>query len=549
MVWFDEAVALVLVRVCRGLDEELRGEGFFVGGLWRRPRMISRVVTRVCLLRLPCSFIEAADRGRLAGVLYGLAEQVEVAVLRAREEEKRRRDLAGWREREAVRERRRVTADVVGVVGAGIDGFFDPRPSEVVVRPPVVSAAFSPRERERTSGGGSLGRSSAVPDRLRVFVSQTRASTLVMERRLAVLRDAWSAFVASCSWVPVESATFLYGFERLLAESRADAVWVERVAAAFDAAVGGTVSDRALDLVATVVRPLSDDGLLGAFASLTVVELRVLLAASPGLQARLLSMDPVAVNTWWHGLGLGAVGAGGFSARQELLLAAFPVLFGNLEGIPYGARDEANRRALVAAIAGLEKQIAGLKARVGDSSVVNGPLLPGVLAMKQTLRDSEEQLKALKNIRTALQRTATWASRSLIVLTGDRPPLAAVAVGDLDTATTVSYAVPGMGTTTRGMTGWAKAAQNLRALLPEGSAVVAWIGYETPPSPSVGDPDFGVLNVNRAVGGVTSWCRRWGVCPPCAPPPCHGCRWSLTLTVRPLPLSRSPSPGCGWTRL
>ncbi|AGW42061.1 hypothetical protein O159_21420 [Leifsonia xyli subsp. cynodontis DSM 46306] len=501
MVRFDEAVAMVLIRVCRGLDEELRGEGVLRRGAVETA--VHDFSGRYAGLFTAAAVIEAADRGRLAGVLYSLAEQVEAAVLRVGEERKRQRDLSGWREREAGRERRRATADALGVVGAGIDGFFDPRSSEVAVRPPVVSAAFSPRERNRTSGGASSGRSSAVPDRLRVFVSRTRASDAGMARRLVALRDAWSAFVASCSWVPVESATFLYGFERLLAESRADALWIEQVAAAFDAAGGGTLSDHALDLVATAVHPLSDEGLLAAFGTLTAVELRALLAASPVLRARLSSVDPVAVDTWWHGLGPAVGAGGGFSARQELLLTAFPDLFGNVEGIPYAARDEANRRALAAAIAGMEKQIAGLRARVGDSSVVDGPLLPGVLAMKHTLRDAEEQLKALKNIRAALQTREGRASRFLIALTGDRPPLAAVAIGDLDTATTVSYAVPGMGTTTHGMTGWAKAAQNLYALLPVDSAVVAWIGYKTPPSPSVGDPDFGVLNVNRAVAGGT----------------------------------------------
>nr|WP_237686174.1 alpha/beta hydrolase [Arthrobacter jiangjiafuii] len=120
------------------------------------------------------------------------------------------------------------------------------------------------------------------------------------------------------------------------------------------------------------------------------------------------------------------------------------------------------------------------------------------------LEDSllQEQLDGLHNIQKALQVPDGWATRQLISFTEDNPPLAAVSIGDLDTADSVTYAVPGMGTTSsKDMTGWTKAGQNLHDLLPEGSAVVAWIGYETPPVPGEGNVDFGVLDVNRAVAG------------------------------------------------
>ena len=85
-------------------------------------------------------------------------------------------------------------------------------------------------------------------------------------------------------------------------------------------------------------------------------------------------------------------------------------------------------------------------------------------------------------------------------MTQDQPPLAAVSIGDLDTATNVTYAVPGMDATTASMTGWARSSQNLQEVLPSGSAVVAWIGYKTPPSP-LPSGDFGVFDVNAAVAG------------------------------------------------
>ncbi|WP_461514452.1 alpha/beta hydrolase [Rathayibacter agropyri] len=73
-------------------------------------------------------------------------------------------------------------------------------------------------------------------------------------------------------------------------------------------------------------------------------------------------------------------------------------------------------------------------------------------------------------------------------------------MGDLDTATNVTYAVPGMGQTAATMDSWTKASQNLQSLLPPGSAVVAWIGYETSP-PAVENVDPSVFNVDDAVAG------------------------------------------------
>ncbi|NRD09373.1 hypothetical protein HRF29_10560 [Rathayibacter agropyri] len=78
--------------------------------------------------------------------------------------------------------------------------------------------------------------------------------------------------------------------------------------------------------------------------------------------------------------------------------------------------------------------------------------------------------------------------------------MAAVSIGDLDTATSVTYAVPGMGQTTATMTSWVKASQNVQSLLPAGSAVVAWIGYETPPN-AAQTGDQSVLNIDDAIAG------------------------------------------------
>lgn len=69
-----------------------------------------------------------------------------------------------------------------------------------------------------------------------------------------------------------------------------------------------------------------------------------------------------------------------------------------------------------------------------------------------------------------------------------------------DLLTEKTYAVPGMGQTTADMTSWVKASKNVQSLLPPGSAVVAWIGYETPP-PAVENLDPSVFYLDDAVSG------------------------------------------------
>ena len=478
---FDDDDARSLVRVAREVDGRLRDVGVLRRGAVETAA--ADFAGGYALLFKAASSIEAEDRGRLASVLDDLAGQVEKALEKATQERDRQSRLADWREREAERERRREHENFLGDIGVGIDALFDPKPSETPVAPPTITAVFSPRQRIRTSGGGgsSTLESSADPDHLRTFVSQARADDSGLSHEFIQLGNAWTAFTSSCSWVPLGSTTFLGGFARLLVENRSDADWIENVANAFAAAGGGVLLDHALDLVADAVTPLSDQELLDALSSLPAKELAAMMAASPELKSQLMSMDPAGIHSWWTSLNPQTGTGTRFSPQQDLLLTKFPVVFGNLEGLPYTARDHANQIALTAAIADLEAQITQLQAPSAEL---------------------QEQLGGLQNILKALQSPDGKATRQLISFTEDNPPLAAVSIGDLDTADSVTYAVPGMGTTSSGMTGWTKAGQNLHDLLPQGSAVVAWIGYETPPEPKAENGfNRDVLDVNRAVAG------------------------------------------------
>ncbi len=176
------------------------------------------------------------------------------------------------------------------------------------------------------------------------------------------------------------------------------------------------------------------------------------LASHYGLAAEALDRDPAVVATWWQSL---------TDTARYRLTVRMPAIIGNLAGVGFAARDKANRTQLARDIA------AALE-----------------LSTYHPFDEvAAQQLTALRAIESALG----WKTvpRFLIELTDDEPPLAAIAVGDLDSARLVTFAVPGMGTYSTDMQLWTRAAKNIYdsqgAAGASGHAVVAWIGYRTPP--------------------------------------------------------------------
>lgn len=247
-----------------------------------------------------------------------------------------------------------------------------------------------------------------------------------------------------------------------------------------------------------------------AFAdTVSMSVLHRLASAPPGNVEKLLSDHPDwsalvrdhppapnVVVEWWKSLD---------ATTAAALISGAPLVMGNLDGVAYSARDQANRKTL-------EREIARLRAELED--VESQPAAGwepgyGVGGGNGTQKVMiEQQIANLTNIEGSLRSPQNAASRYLVELTGDMPPLAAVAIGDLDSARTATFAVPGMGTTTRDMTGWTNAAQNLfdeqtRVSQDGDRAVVAWIGYRTPPIP-VSQGGFDVLDNTLAEQGATN---------------------------------------------
>ncbi|PZF15517.1 hypothetical protein DEJ25_01970 [Curtobacterium sp. MCPF17_011] len=185
----------------------------------------------------------------------------------------------------------------------------------------------------------------------------------------------------------------------------------------------------------------------------------------------------------------------GYSNADSRDLAALPPEalseLGNLEGVPYWARSTVN-------IAALDQRIADAKDFLHN---LNQPSYQNQAERAKNARG----LLGLENIKIALQQGSRAGTRSLISLSDDAPPLAAISIGDLDTATNVTWAVPGMGSSSRDMVGWTNASQNVYDVQaavqgPEDRAVISWMGYDAPAIPGTA-PDVGVLFGERAADG------------------------------------------------
>ncbi|MBT1669284.1 alpha/beta hydrolase family protein [Curtobacterium flaccumfaciens pv. flaccumfaciens] len=464
-IQYDDAAADLLAQAASGAAETLRGQSAA-----RRTGVESALddFDGAYAKRFEESAqIEADDRPKLASVLDELSTQVDATTTAAANERQRQADLAAWQVRQDERDRESAE-DPISVLRLPGMQSFDLKPSEIPIAPPSISASFSARTRTRTGGGTSGGTSSADPEHLRSFASGSRALDRAAATKQTTLRNAWTGFTATCGWAKIDGSTFLHGFERLLEENDADAAWADRIADAFEQAGGhGSISNATLDVSAAAELPPAFQKML-----------------DPDLSA-------AEVAALWAGLGYSAADA------NDLRTLPLPVLsvLGNLEGVDYWARDTANRVVLDARIRAAEQEVEDLRSTVAFDNGTSWML-------------ASENLEALRAIDTASQfEQGTKAGERFIVsLTDDVPPLAAVSVGDLDTADNVTWAVPGMGSDTTGMVGWTDSAQHLYDQQadtgPEDRAVISWMGYKTPPQPVIsGKLDFGVLGSGYAETG------------------------------------------------
>lgn len=409
---------------------------------------------------------EAEDRGRLGRVLTETDEGVSLVSRQAEQEEERLTKLAEWRVREFAREQERAEGGLMQPLR--LTAMFDPKPSEERIRPTPISATFRARERGRSGGGGSGKRSSADPELLRTFAGQTRGIDSGIEQYLIRIKESWTRFQNSCAWAQIDSATFISGFERYLAENRADADWLDRIADAFEQA-GGSVSDTVLDTIA--MSKLSPD-------------LESLL--QPGLTSE-------EVAKMFLALGLTAADIEALVPRpgEQPTAAGLSALMalGNLNGLSAEARDIASRAVLLAAgeYPELVYQLMGFKNAGGMSLEAFTEQIAG---LQDALDKADDATRKLEGVAGGIAQLVGFGVHEGAVV-------GAISFGDLDSAANVTVNTPGAISSPKNTADtMVRAAGDLlkqtSRINPGTSfAVVSWIGYHAPQTfpPEVASPE------------------------------------------------------------
>jgi hypothetical protein len=229
--------------------------------------------------------------------------------------------------------------------------------------------------------------------------------------------------------------------------------------AAVDAAWQNLVSDREA-VNRTCVAALTAGDVQGALAPsrlrgantgdalldrLSVTDLAVLARTDPDLAAKLMSADPVKVRDWWAGLGEGE--------RTVLIRRCRRS----------SATSRASRTAIATRRTARGSPSRSPRSRTTSMQAASAPrhrrtVAPGISERGSRRRDARTAARPQGGIQNALA-----PGRQLISLTGGSPPLAAIAIGDMDTAQNVTYAVPGMGSSAEGMGDWVESARNVSA--------------------------------------------------------------------------------------
>ncbi|RGE19474.1 alpha/beta hydrolase [Leucobacter sp. wl10] len=188
--------------------------------------------------------------------------------------------------------------------------------------------------------------------------------------------------------------------------------------------------------------------------------------------------DPEAVAAAWAGLN---------DDERRRLIDEAPWVIGNLPGLPFAVRDEANRR-LVEYYRSYPQEL-------------TPDQLELLAAVCEILKREESDLVRYGSARPPVQLVA-------LDMTGEAPTIA-VSYGDLDVARYTTWEVPGMSSDARrALASWDEASRNLYEAQqsklsltdPTANAVVAWLGYDTPDLPYEGD--FGVLGSASAATGA-----------------------------------------------
>lgn len=314
--------------------------------------------------------------------------------------------------------------------------------------------------------------------------------------------EAMDATASTTTAFPAPDRQPLRGLEpraearSLLDDARsALAAAAQRAAAALRAAIAipGLGAD---EWLAVLTGCISAGQMLDAIAGADGPSLAAVLRAKPTLADVLAQAEPSTVAPWWAALS---------DAQRNALVFTAPSVIGNLGGVAYAARDRANRLWLDAQLREARAALAEAEAAEEPAYGSRVNAVVGAEASAERREAARARVAGLESIAATLEALDGGTERQLISLTSDAPPLAAVSIGDLDAAENITFAVPGMGTTTQHMNDWTRVTQNLATMQAQldpsrSHATVAWVGYQTPPLPT-GLGELDVLGSNLAEQG------------------------------------------------
>ncbi len=269
----------------------------------------------------------------------------------------------------------------------------------------------------------------------------------------------------------------------------------------------------------------SDAEFMALVAGMTGKQVLALLDSDPSFATRLSEVqDADAVAAWWQSLAppVGENEKPIASDIQQQLLEAHPTVFGNLGGIWYTHRDIANQIAFNAQwepIEALAAEYFDLIHTFSNSTEYDTEAADFLAQHGYTVSEFMDVYLELRQIDLTLEGAPPGGTPpyQLVQFQPGDPMLAAVSVGNMDTATQITTDVPGMGSeVTRSLREWTMTAENvwleqtaanhLYGLGEDGLAVVAWIGYDSPampPSVEVWGSDHAQAGGDELVGFLT----------------------------------------------
>ncbi len=173
------------------------------------------------------------------------------------------------------------------------------------------------------------------------------------------------------------------------------------------------------------------------------------------------------VAQWWNGLD---------DTARTALVAEHPERIGALDGLPAAARDLANRALLDDERRRLESVATQLRAEL-DAMFLGGTVIDrlGVTGLFTDADAGLEQTVRKIEALDAIDATLAHGDRQLLALDlSGREAMAAVAVGDVDTADHLAVFVPGAGSTVQG---------NLQATTRRSRRCAILLGSTSPATP------------------------------------------------------------------